>query len=143
MSDYIDLTLESNDIKLLVTDQGDGTYKLSVDTEQTPIITSLTRVTGTKASSGDNTVISGPGSGNRLVVTFFLIQNESSTATTLLLKDGSDTKFRVLCQNQGDGLVRDLPVNREWRLAENSALVLNLSGANSCGYSVEYYTEAV
>ena len=30
MTDYIDLTLKENNIKLLVVDQGDGTYKLSV-----------------------------------------------------------------------------------------------------------------
>jgi hypothetical protein len=32
---------------------------------------------------------------------------------------------------------------REWRLGNNEALILNLDGANQCGYSVQYYTEGV
>jgi hypothetical protein len=99
--------------------------------------------TAAVATSGDNTLVAAPGSGNRLVVTAFVIQNESSTATTLILKSASTNRFRFLGQTQGDGMQFVFPVGQAWKLAENEALVLNLSGANSCGYSIQYYTEAV
>lgn len=102
----------------------------------------LTTATGTFSSSGDNTAISAPGVGVKIVITALRIQLEASTATTVLIKDGaSTTKARVLCQQQGDGIDRVYESGRELRLTNNTALVLNLSGANSVGYSVEYFTE--
>ena len=59
------------------------------------------------------------------------MQNESSTATTFTLKDGSTVKYRYLAQNQGDSLGRVYDDEWEWRLTEATALILNLSGANS------------
>ena len=101
-------------------------------------------VTGTKASSGDNTaLIAAPGASRRIVITSIELQNESTTGTTLILKSGSTAFWRVLAQNQGDGFAFNFMPGLEWRLGVNEALVLNLSGANSCGYSVAYYTEAV
>ena len=102
-----------------------------------------TRTAGTKAASGDNTLVAAPAAGYRIVVKGWHVQNESSTATTFVLKDGSTTKYRYLAQNQGDGLGRVYDDEWEWRLTEASALVLNLSGANSHGYWLEYWTEAV
>lgn len=98
---------------------------------------------GTKAASGDNTLVAAPGAGNRLVVQMFMVQNESATATTCLLKSGSTTRYRKLLQNQGDDFGRAFQIGREWRLGENEALVLNLSGANTHGWAAEYWTEAV
>jgi len=43
----------------------------------------------------------------------------------------------------GAALVKDFPAGREWRLPDGTALNLNLSAANSTGYTVEYRTEAV
>ena len=103
----------------------------------------MSYATGTAATSGDNTLVSTPGAGNRLVVTLFVIQNESATETTMILKSGATNRIRLLAQSQGDGLSTVFPVGQAWKLAENEALVLNLSGANSCGYSIQYYTEAV
>jgi hypothetical protein len=97
----------------------------------------------TKAASGDNALIAAPGASTRIVVSAFTIQNESATATTMVLKSGSTAKFRWLGHNQGDGLVMAFPPGREWRLGTNEALNLNLDGANSCGYSVVYWTETV
>ena len=102
---------------------------------------SPSQVTGTAATSGDNELIAAPGAGVRIVVTAFVIQNESATATTMILRDGTTAKWRCLGQNQGDGLAVVLPPGRAWKLTANAALNLNLSGANSCGYSVQYYTE--
>jgi hypothetical protein len=99
----------------------------------------ITRAAGTKADSGDNTLIASPGAGYKLVLLYLHVQNESTTATTCLIKHGSTTVGRVLAQNQGDGWLRDYceyPV----QMPEATALVLNLSGANSHGYTVEYVT---
>lgn len=100
------------------------------------------RVSGTKASSGDNELVAAPGAGIRIVVKAWHVQNESSAATTFILKDGSSSEYRYLAQNQGDGHGRVYEQDFEWRLAANSALNLNLSGANSHGYWLEYWTEA-
>lgn len=103
----------------------------------------MTTVAGTKAAAGDNELIAAPGANTRLVVSAIMAQNESATATTILLKSGANTKRRALLQSQGDGVAWQFPAGREWKLGANEALNLNLSGANSHGYTVDYYTEAV
>ena len=112
-----------------------GTWNVGVS-EKTMSI-----VTGTASTRGDNVLVAAPGVGVRIVVSSFVMQNESATATTMIMRDGTTSKFRVLGQAQGDGLVMQFPAGREWKLTSNTALNLNLSGANSCGYSVQYYTE--
>lgn len=99
-------------------------------------------VTGTKSSSGDNSLIAAVAN-KRHIITSITVQNESTTGTTMILKSGSTAFWRVLAQNQGDGLAFNFQPGLTWTLGVNEALVLNLSGANSCGYSVAYYTEAV
>jgi hypothetical protein len=101
----------------------------------------ITTVAGTASTSGDNTLVAAPGSGVKLVIVAFTIQNESTTATTILLKSGSTTKRRALLQSQGDGYGVVFPAGREWKLGTNEALVLNLSGANSHNYTVDHYSE--
>lgn len=103
----------------------------------------MSHISGTKSTSGDSELVAAPGSGVRVVVTGFVIQNESASATTMILKDGNSEHFRLLGQDQGDGLSREFSPGREWRLSDNQALNLNLSGANQCGYSVSYFTEEV
>jgi len=103
----------------------------------------ITTQATTEADSGDNTLVAGPGSGQRIVVSSIVVQNESATATTILLKSGANTKRRALLQNQGDGVAWSFPPGREWKLGDNEALIVNLSGANSHGVTVDYYTEAV
>lgn len=99
--------------------------------------------TGTAASSGDNTLIAAPGGGTQLRIIALQIQNESAVATTMILKFGATAKWRTLAQLQGDGVSIPLPAGRGWPVGGGNALVLNLSGANSCGYSVCYSVEAV
>jgi hypothetical protein len=103
----------------------------------------LTKLTSTTASSGDNTLVAAPGAGLQIVITALILQNESTTATTLIVKAGATAVLRVLCQNQGDGLALTFPPGQGLALGSNAALVLNLSGANSCGYSITYYVDAV
>lgn len=94
----------------------------------------------TEADSGDNTVIAAPGTGLRLVIVDLVIQNESATATTVLVKSGSTTKWRsLLDQYRAFSLSAQQPY--EFRLGTNEALVVNLSGANSHGVSVRYFVE--
>lgn len=93
--------------------------------------------TGAKAESGDNTLIAAPGVTLAIKLHEIVIQNESAVATTVILKNGSTAFMRVLAQNQGDGIVKTFREG-EGVLAANTALVANLSGANSCGFSVTY-----
>lgn len=99
--------------------------------------------TGTVASSGDNTLISAPGAGVKIVIVGFVIQNETTTANTMrLFNDAAGTAFaRCLGQNQGDGLAYTYPEDARYKLTANKPLVLNLSAAASCGYTIWYYTE--
>jgi len=107
-------------------------------------IKTLTQISGTAASSGDNSVVAAPSAGNHLVVSAFVVQNEAATANTMILRPGtsSTTAWRCLGQNQGDGLSMVFPPGRCWRLPTATALNLNLSAATSCGYSVSYWSEA-
>ena len=103
-----------------------------------------TRIAGTKAANGDNTLITAPAAGYRLVIKGWYVQNESSTATTIVMANGAgESNYRYLAQNQGDGIGRVYEAFNEWRLTAATALILNLSGANSHGYWLEYWTEAV
>ena len=102
----------------------------------------VTRAAGTKAGAGDNELVATPGAGQRIVVAFWTAQNESAVATTVIMKSGATNVFRFLAQNQGDVYGVDFFPGREWNLAENEALNMNLSGANSHGYNVGYWTEA-
>jgi hypothetical protein len=104
----------------------------------------LTTLGGTKAASGDNELVAAPGENQRIVVTAFVIQNTTATATTLILRSGTTSNaWRVLAQNQGDGLALFLGPLAAWRLNNNEALNLNLSGANTAGYTVQYYVERI
>lgn len=103
----------------------------------------LLSVSGTTETSGDTTLIAAPGAHHRIVLVAVCIQNESPVATTLILKDGATAFRRVLGQDQGDGVSIVYTPGREKRLSENAALVLNLSGANLCGYSVDYFIEVI
>ena len=101
-----------------------------------------TQATGTAASSGDNSLVSAPGAGFRIVVKDIIVQNESSTATTVKLRSGTTDKWRAVL-DQYRSLSLSFNAGDEWRLAANEALQVNLSGANSHGYSVRYYIETV
>lgn len=98
----------------------------------------------TASSSGDNSIITAPGPALSIVIVGVILQLEGSTATTMRLTNGAggSTICRVLAQNQGDGLLAlGFPTDIRPKLSANTALVLNLSGANACGYTIWYYTE--
>jgi len=95
------------------------------------------------STSGDTSAISAPGAGIRIVLAAVVMQNLSSTATTIKLTNGASgtVLVEVLGQNQGDGLMFVFPPDTRPKLSANTALTLNLSGANSCKASGLYYTE--
>lgn len=98
----------------------------------------ITRTADTAASSGDNTIIAAPGAGYKTIVLFVRVQNESAVASTAIVKHGSTAVARNAAAQYG-WLERDYS-EYPLELPENTALVLNLSGANSHGYIVEYVT---
>lgn len=108
-----------------------GANPLGVAGENTAI------VSGTAAVSGNNTLITAPAAGYRITVYALYIQNESATATTINLRDAV-TRWRALLAQYG-WFILDTP----WRLNAATALTLNLSGANSHGYSVQYAIEPI
>ena len=94
-------------------------------------------VSGLAAASGNNTLIAAPAAGYRIVVYQLYLQNESATATTCILRDFV-ARWRALLAQYG-WFILETP----WRLNEAAALTLNLSGANSHGYSIQYAIEPV
>lgn len=100
-------------------------------------------ISGPIAGNGDNNLIPAPGANHRIVLSAVTIQNESGTATLLRLTNGvgGATIERIYAQNQGDGLSRVYPFDARPKLADNTALILNLSGANACGCTIHYYIE--
>lgn len=105
---------------------------------------SLTTWNGTRAVAGDNQLVAAPGMGQRLVVTAFVIQNESVIALIMRLRSGVTANgWRCLGQNQGDGLAMSFAPGHEWKLHPNDPLNLELSNADTCAVSISYYTEPV
>ena len=102
----------------------------------------LTWATGTAASSGHNSIVGAPGASTRIVVKYLMAQNESATATTAIWEDDTTAKIRSYHAAVGNGSIWQFEDGSEWRLTANKALQLNLSGANSHGYTVGYWTEA-
>lgn len=113
--------------------------------EQTPIASgagrTLLTVSGTASATGD--IISAPAAGVKIVLVSVFLQNTTTTANTMLLKDGSGgaEKVRVLGQNQGDGLQKVYPIDARPKLTAATALNLNLSSATAVAYTIDYYTE--
>lgn len=99
--------------------------------------------TGTINASGDNTLVGAPVAGLEIRVIALILQNESTTPTTGLIKFGNNAKLRLFCKAEGEGLIRVLQAGREWRVGSGLPLLLNLSASAAWGYSVEYYIRRV
>lgn len=119
---------------------------VSLDGEEIVVIEKvvpLTVVVGSVASLGDNTLIAAPGADTILSLAELTIQLEGSGATVVQVKSGSTVIRRWYLVNAGSGVTWVFDQGREMRLAENEALVLHLSAANTVGYTVRYFEEAV
>lgn len=124
-----------------------GDLKVTLDSEAVtanPTTRTLTITSGAAASSGNNTLIAAAGASTRHVIAGLVLQLEAATTTTMILQDGAggSTLMRVYAKNQGDGMAIMFPQGRELRGSANTLLNLNLSGANSCGYTIYSWTEA-
>jgi hypothetical protein len=98
--------------------------------------------TGTVASSGDNTAIAAPGSGNRLSIAYLSLGNESATEVTVIIKSGATNRWRGVLSPKGSaGSFREIsfPVHMPLDLVANNALVVNLSAAVSVGVNAYYF----
>lgn len=122
----------------------DGGNTITVDGTVTanPSRVTLSTVTGTAATSGDNSIISAPGAGNRIRVYEFQLQLEADTATTVIVKSGSTSIRRVYMKAASDGIIWQWQLGQELVCGTNEALQINLSGANTVGYVVRYVTES-
>lgn len=100
-------------------------------------------VSGAVASAGDQALIAAPGAGLRLRIHSVFIQNETSSPTTVIFKEGSTARLRCYNLAAGDGHSFEFPPEQPLILATNTALTVNLSGAYSHGYTVCYETEVV
>ena len=104
--------------------------------------TSVAVASGLKSALGNNTLIAAPAAGYRIVVYTAIIQNESSTLTTVALKDIVE-RWRAILPSQGDKMVLAFELAVPWLLNEATALTLWLSAANSTNYNVQYSIEPV
>ena len=119
----------------------DNPLPVQVVAESAVADVTLAHISGTTAAAGATQLVAAPGAGLQIVVSTFVIQNESAVATTMRLQEGAVPRWRVLAQSQGSGLAGHFVIGREWVLPADTALNLWLSGANSCNYSVSYYVK--
>jgi hypothetical protein len=117
----------------------DGNGSLTTELEEKTLLFA----TGTAAVSGDNSIIASPGASQEIVIVAIQIQNESLNETLAILKFGSTAKWRILAKEKGVGFVIPIPNGYAWHVGANTAVVLNLNGANQFGYNIIYYTKAV
>lgn len=103
----------------------------------------ITYVSGAAATSGDNTLVVAPAAGVKIVLVYVSIQNTTATSTTAKLTNGAAGAEveRALLVAAGNERSRVYPEDARPKLTAATALILNLSGANSHNYSVGYYTE--
>jgi len=134
-----------------------------IGTSTTPIVstTAGTTKTVTRASidivsNGDNTIVAAPGSGNRIKIIAYKIQNTSDTDLTVILKTGASTSIN------GDGFILAKPGSSvyanlgsmddfyapggvgqgELVLGDNEAFIINLSAAKQVSGYVVYRIDA-
>ena len=130
-----DITVPGGPIE--ITDSGGG--PLTIDVEEKTLLFA----TGTAAVSGDNTIIASPSVNQEIVIVAIQIQNESVSETLAIIKFGSTAKWRFLAKEKGSGFTIPIQNGYAWHVGVNTAVVLNLNGANQFGYNIIYYTKAV
>lgn len=93
----------------------------------------------TCAVSGANTLIAAPAAGVRICIVGGQFQNESTVSTTLVLKHGTTSIYRIHMNAEAVGSLPPAPLF--WRLPAATALIAELSGANTVGYAIWYFLE--
>lgn len=103
----------------------------------------LRRVRGTATDAGDTTIIAAPGAGLRIVIHYFKRVRTNTTDVTVLVKEGATTVDSDTLTSELPGVIEQYSEPDTVRLAANTALILNLSGAASVAWKVHYRIETV
>ena len=96
----------------------------------------------TLTATTDTQIVAAPGAGVSVYITHLVVQNITTTATTVNVKHGTTTVLSFLLQTQGASQVIAFPQRRDFKLTANTALNLQATTANSITYSVGYFTGA-
>jgi hypothetical protein len=95
--------------------------------------------------AGYTEIIASPGAGNQLVIAGFTLQSteDGAQVATLCAEEDDSVGFVARLATAGDGLKWVFAAGNEWRLGEDTALDLNLSGYVEVQVTVYYKTAAV
>ena len=96
----------------------------------------------TLTATTDTQIVAAPGAGVSVYITHLVVQNITTTATTVNVKQGTTTVLSFLLQTQGASQVIAFPQRRDFKLTANTALNLQATTANAITYSVGYFTGA-
>ena len=103
---------------------------------------SIVYANATLTATTDTQIVAAPGAGVSVYITHLVVQNITTTATTVNVKQGTTTVLSFLLQTQGASQVIAFPQRRDFKLTANTALNLQATTANSITYSVGYFTGA-
>lgn len=127
---------------LVINSNGTITYTNEIGTEVIfslgdliPMKTSIPHV-GTVTSSGDTTIIAGPGSGHRWRIVAWNFWNETAVATKATLKTDAVDIDAYFLADVGYGKGDELALDEEIILGDNEAIKINLTVATTVGYSL-------
>lgn len=108
----------------------------------------LVPASGQATASGNTTIVSAPGAGVRIYVFAIYVASVNQTTSRLAYwRDGAagSELWRHRMQTPADVMggnnLAVTPPGYLFRLTANTALVLNLSAAFNCDYSLSYWTE--
>ena len=134
-------TADSVSGKILALHNHDAIFKAEFDSLYGVGLTKNV-LSSTVSASGDTQLVAAQGSGNRISIAWVRLANESATETTVELRSGSTEIFRsVLAPKSTAGASSTemiFPAYFPLETAANAALNINLSGANTIGYSIGY-----
>ena len=117
-------------------------FKTSTLTEQAAQL--MGRYVSVVSAAGDTTIVAAPGQGRRIVVVYAIVENLTQTPTTIILGEGSVANPIFLFTTEQWTVFNFFStLGREVRLAGNTALTLNLSGAIAHNVNVYYFVEDV
>ena len=102
-------------------------------------------LSSTVSASGDTTLVAAPGAGSRFSIPWLHLQNESATEVTVRILSGATERYRAVLSAKGTAgsfRMAEFPVHMPLETITNQALIINLSSANSIGYSLAYVVKS-
>jgi hypothetical protein len=86
-------------------------------------------------------IVVSPGQNYRLVVSSFILNNESAQSSAVIeLLSGNHAHWRTYL-TAGESLSKDFPPNYPWKLGKNQALGIRSNNAGVASYSIRYRIE--